>query len=270
MAAAGIVAVVGTSPSLGADTWLRDLGLGAGGTLGPTPPVDTLAGGAPVTSAPVTSAPATSAPATSAPASPPPATTGSAPPVTPLAAEPGYDAASIPRRASGRLVMVPGRSAANAPGRRLVYRLQVEAGLPFDPATVAGTVHSVLSDRRGWQPLENLAFERTDGAGYELTIVIASPATTDRLCYPLDTAGRLSCRNGQRVIFNAIRWAVGVPWYGGRMDLYHAYLVNHEVGHTLGHAHEYCPGPGRPAPVMMQQSKGVGQCRPNPWPAVNP
>jgi hypothetical protein len=52
------------------------------------------------------------------------------------------------------------------------------------------------------------------------------------------------------------------------MDLYRAYLVNHEVGHRLGHGHSHCHGAGRPAPVMMQQSKGIGACTANPWPSV--
>ena len=56
----------------------------------------------------------------------------------------------------------------------------------------------------------------------------------------------------------------GAPAFRGDVALYRRYLVNHEVGHLLGHGHVSCQVEDRArAPVMMQQTKGVGACRAN-------
>jgi hypothetical protein len=174
---------------------------------------------------------------------------------------------TIPASGTGRLVTVPGTAGPTGAGTRMTYRLEIEGGLPLDGAAVAAQVQRTLTDPRGWQPIEHVAFVRTPGpASFEL--ILASPTMVDRLCYPLDTVGELSCRNGNRVILNAKRWVDAVPWYRGHLDDYRAYLVNHEVGHRLGHGHEGCPAPGAPAPVMVQQSKSLYGCAPNPWPSI--
>ena len=95
---------------------------------------------------------------------------------------------------------------------------------------------------------------------------IVTPGTTDRLCAPLLTRGEVSCQNGNRVVLNAKRWVLGADAYGSDLKNYRRYLVNHEVGHYLGYRHVECPGGDEPAPVMMQQTKGLDGCRKNPWP----
>ena len=161
--------------------------------------------------------------------------------------------------ASGRLAVVPGTAAAGPGTQVLTYRVEIEAELPFDGPAFAAAVHTTLADPRGWAS-KGYAFQRVDGGAYDMRLILASPALTDRLCAPLLTRGEVSCRNGDAVVLNALRWDAG------DLAAYREYLVNHEVGHRIGRGHVECPGPGEPAPVMMQQTYGLDGCLANPWP----
>ena len=73
------------------------------------------------------------------------------------------------------------------------------------------------------------------------------------------------------MIINQERWKHASPAWNaanGALRDYRHMVVNHESGHFLGLGHAGCPGAGRPAPVMMQQSKGLAGCRFNPWPTA--
>ncbi|MFC0628196.1 DUF3152 domain-containing protein [Kribbella deserti] len=172
-------------------------------------------------------------------------------------------------RSTGRLAIVSGGTKAKSEKNKLTYRLEIEHGLSFSGPGVAEAIHRTLTDERGWQSAHPVNFERTDGPDPDLRIIVATPTLTDKLCEPLDTGGQVSCRVEDRVVLNAKRWAYAVPHYQGKIDLYRAYMVNHEVGHALGFGHSTCAADGKPAPVMMQQTKGLGGCLPNPWPTVN-
>jgi hypothetical protein len=62
------------------------------------------------------------------------------------------------------------------------------------------------------------------------------------------------------VVLNARRWLLDVDSYGSDLINHQRYLLNDEFGHALAKHHLDCPGPGRLAPVMMQQTKGIGAC----------
>ncbi|MET8910632.1 DUF3152 domain-containing protein [Micromonospora sp. NPDC004551] len=149
----------------------------------------------------------------------------------------------------------------------LRYRVAVEGdigGVP--PADFAAEVTRTLADPRGWTADGRLALRRVgrDQAA-DFTIYLVTPGTRDELCQD-GPDGYTSCRRGDRVVLNVARWATGAPGFGASLATYRRYMVNHEVGHRLGHGHERCPGRGRPAPVMQQQTLGLHGCTPNALP----
>ncbi|WP_419997635.1 DUF3152 domain-containing protein [Streptomyces boninensis] len=175
----------------------------------------------------------------------------------------------------GHLKTVPG--AAKAPGKGTVirYRVDVEEGMGLDARLFADAVHKTLNDKRSWGGNGERTFERVSSGKAKFVITLASPGTTAKWCARsgLDTAEQnVSCDSASttRVMINAYRWAQGAKTYGDDIHAYRQMLINHEVGHRLGHGHVGCPKDGAPAPVMMQQTKFLSTdgatCKPNAWP----
>jgi hypothetical protein len=167
--------------------------------------------------------------------------------------------------------VAPGTGAVTGGGDLSTYAVEVEQGIPVDLVAFAGLVERVLGDPRGWTAAGDVALQRI-GPEAEPTfrVRLATPATTDAHCAPLDTYGELSCRNGAEVMVNLRRWVEGAPASRLSLARYRAYVISHEVGHALGHDHVDCPGAGQVAPVMLQQTLGLGGCTPNPWPFPTP
>ncbi|OLO46080.1 hypothetical protein BKH31_08065 [Actinomyces oris] len=155
------------------------------------------------------------------------------------------------------------------PAAATVYRyvLRVEGGTHVDAAAAAPIVERILNDERGWPTAQNTSFQPVaDPTSADFTFNIATPPSADALCSPLDTGGMWSCRNGDNVVINSDRWNWGAITYPD-VDSYRIYVTNHEVGHFLGHEHEFCAGAGLKAPLMAQQSHDLaGGCVYNAWP----
>jgi hypothetical protein len=158
-------------------------------------------------------------------------------------------------------------------GATVRYTVEIADGLESrqELAAFAARVEGLLSDPdHGWTARGARRLQRVeDPARANIRVLLASPARVDRLCgqVGLNTAGIYSCWNGRFAALNSNRWFTGVSHIAD-LELYRAYLVNHEVGHGLGYGHVACPGSGRLAPVMNQQSmpSRLGNCRPNGLP----
>ncbi|MFB7556241.1 DUF3152 domain-containing protein [Streptomyces brevispora] len=160
------------------------------------------------------------------------------------------------------------RAGATDTGKGNAYRVEVEDGSGLDPDKAAAEVARILAAPRGWSHHGENVFRQVAEGPAGLVIRIASPRTTDRICgnSGLDTHGEVNCRVGADVMVNLKRWQTGSPEFDGPLADYRALIINHEVGHWLGHGHETCPGKGRPAPAMMQQIYGLKGCVANAWP----
>lgn len=167
---------------------------------------------------------------------------------------------------TGRLVVAPGTSRRVGAGAALRFSVEVEKGVGVEREAFAAAVERVLFDERSWTGGGDVALRRVDRGRVAFTVTLAHPSTVDERCLPLRTVGRYSCWDGRRAMLNLDRWLHGAPTYRGDLVAYRRYLVNHEVGHALGHGHVDCPAAGRRAPVTMQQTMGLGGCRRNPWP----
>ncbi|WP_229674923.1 DUF3152 domain-containing protein [Terrabacter tumescens] len=207
---------------------------------------------------------------------------GATPPATPAAGtgDGKDDKGAVIESGSGRFTVVamPAKALRPAPadGRTVRYTVELEGGVDIRAEDFATTVGTVLTDPRGWQAKDGVRFvnvspaDAAKGATVDLHIALASPDTTDKLCAPLETRGQVSCHNSGRVVLNLRRWVLGAEAYGSDVAQYRIYLVNHEVGHGIGHAHAYCGGKGKVAPVMMQQTYGLKGCTAWPWPTAKP
>ncbi len=210
------------------------------------------------------SEPASAVPATSRDSGSPHAAAPSPSPVPPLLRSVEEEVTG----ASGRLRVVEGEGEVAGDGTLLRYLVEVEEGLPGDPADFAAAVEQVLSDPRSWTHDGALALQRVDEGPVDFRVTLASPETVDQQCAPLQTNGYVSCFSGERAMINQNRWVSGVPHFEGDLETYRTYVINHEVGHALGYGHVDCPAPGEPAPVMQQQTFSLQGCEANGW--VNP
>ncbi len=167
--------------------------------------------------------------------------------------------------ADGDLKVMKGEGDVMGDGPLTTFVVEVEKGLPGEDGDFVDAVEEILGDPRSWGNDGDRSLQRVDGDDADIRVLLAAPDTVDRLCAPLRTNGYVSCANGNRAIINQNRWVTGVDEFGDDLETYRIYLINHEVGHTLGHGHVNCPGDGETAPVMQQQTLGLQGCEANGW-----
>lgn len=160
---------------------------------------------------------------------------------------------------------VPGSSERVGTGTTYRFTVKVQRSIRTDRGEFASAVEEVLFDGRSWTRSGAVAFKRVDDGG-NTRVILAKPRQVDRLCHPLATQRTYSCSIGEKVVLNVRRWRQAVPHWPASLHNYRRMLINHEMGHRIGHGHRNCRAPGRKAPVMQQQSISLQGCRANWWP----
>lgn len=149
--------------------------------------------------------------------------------------------------------------------RTVTYHVETRGHIAASVADFRRLAQETYTDARGWRG-SGIRFRRVASGG-SFTLVLAEASRVPG--FSSSCSSMWSCRVGRYVIINQTRWLHASPAWNashGTLRDYRHMVVNHETGHWLGLGHAGCPGPGRPAPVMMQQSKGLGGCHFNPWP----
>ena len=126
-------------------------------------------------------------------------------------------------------------------------------------------IAETFADSRGWVRA-NVSFKYVESGG-QLHMILAEPSVVGSLA---GCSSQLSCCVKPSVYINDDRFMNASESYralGVSVANYRTMVINHEVGHWLGHDHiTTCETNTGLAPIMLQQSTGLRGCRPNYWP----
>ena len=149
--------------------------------------------------------------------------------------------------------------------RTVRYHVETRGRITTSVKQFRAQAQQTYEDARGWRAAGIRFVPVAHGGAFTLVLSQASLLPS----FSSQCSAMWSCRVGRFVVINQDRWEHASPaWNAAHLALrdYRHMVVDHETGHWLGLHHVQCPGPGRLAPVMMQQSKGLQGCRFNPWP----
>ena len=147
----------------------------------------------------------------------------------------------------------------------VTYDVSTRGVVTADLVEFKSQANQTLNDARGWSRM-NVRFVEVASSG-QFTLVLSEASqlpSFSSIC-----TANYSCRAGRFVVINQDRWMGATSSWntaGGSLRDYRHMVVNHEVGHWLGHGHTSCGTAGQPATIMQQQSISLQGCKFNPWP----
>ena len=170
---------------------------------------------------------------------------------------------SIPKPVSSQITTT--NTINNSKTRTITYDVSTRGTTKGTLEDFKKVVAETFADSRGWVRA-NVSFKYVESGG-QLHMILAEPSVVGALG---GCSSQLSCTVKPSVYINDDRYMGASESYrelGVSVANYRTMVINHEVGHWLGHDHiTTCETNTGLAPIMLQQSTGLRGCRPNYWP----
>lgn len=149
--------------------------------------------------------------------------------------------------------------------KNYTYDIKIPQSLNLRESLIINKIVDTLNDRRGWKKY-GYNFKYKPYRKVDFIITIVHNKTIKKIC----NFNGLSCTDSYDniVYLNLENWKKGSSKSKLSLDEYRTYIILHECAHILGKDHikiEDCK-PGTKCPILVQQTLGIGNLKPNCWP----
>ncbi|MCQ2570912.1 MAG: DUF3152 domain-containing protein [Candidatus Saccharibacteria bacterium] len=152
----------------------------------------------------------------------------------------------------------------------ITYDVSSRGEIKGDLENFRHKVAEIFVDARGWSRA-GVKFTEVEEGG-RLHMVLASPSEVKKAS-PSVCSSELSCHVNETIYINDDRWNGASEAYRGlgvSVPNYQTMVVNHEVGHFLGHNHmSSCGVSSGVGSIMIDKAANLGTCLPTYWPLPN-
>lgn len=149
--------------------------------------------------------------------------------------------------------------------KHYTYDIKIPPSLNLRESLIINKITNTLNDSRGWRKF-GYRFDYVGDLKPDFIITIVPNKIIKKVC----GFNGLSCADSSTniVYLNLEKWKKGSSKSKLSLDDYRNYLILHECSHITGKGHiklEDCT-PGIKCPIMVQQTLGIGNLKPNCWP----
>ena len=149
--------------------------------------------------------------------------------------------------------------------KHYIYDIKIPDNITIRKSYVIDKIVNTLNDRRGWKKF-GYNFSYKQNSNVDFIITIASNEIIKKIC----KFSGLSCADTSKniVYLNLEKWKRGTKRSKLSLDDYRTYLILHECGHIIGKDHKKISDckPNSKCPIMVQQTLGISNLKPNCWP----